>query len=80
MRHALRWWFANDNSPAHGLFNMRMLLRAAAGLPEDGPPSEVVVWRDGGPNHAPTWTELRLDWTTKKWSQLGINHGDVLVV
>ena len=42
-----------------------------------------MVWREGGPNAEPAWDALLVDgWelSDKKLEQLGIGHGDVLVV
>ena len=59
------------------------LRRDGAGLQPDGPCREVRLWREGGPNDAPTWEELKVDgWEASGTTitQVGIGHGDVLVV
>ena len=41
------------------------------------------VWREGGPNAAPTWEELNVaSWgaSEETFRQLGLAHGDVLLV
>ena len=41
------------------------------------------VWREGGPNTRPTWEELHVaGWeaSEKPFPELGLAHGDVLVV
>ena len=55
-------------------------LRANAGLPEAGPGSDLQIWREGGTNATPTWTELKPDWGVASWGRLGLEHGDLLVV
>ena len=59
---------------------MRGSLRLIAGLSAHGSTSDIQVWREDGPNCDPTWTELQLDWSAKQWQDLGVAHGDVLVV
>ena len=38
------------------------------------------MWLEQGPNSAPIFTELRLDWSVKTFAELGVAHGDVLLV
>ena len=59
---------------------MLQWLRKAAGLPAAGPASELQVWREGGPNIQPTFSPTELDWTVPTWSELGLKHGELLVV
>ena len=40
----------------------------------------VLLWREDGPNEAPVWTKIQLDWRVATWKMLGLGHGDVLVV
>lgn len=42
--------------------------------------ADIRVWRETGPNHAPTWTELVIDGAMNRWSHLAVQHGDVLVL
>lgn len=62
-----RWWYKNQEDAT----NMLKLLRLLAGLPEKGPPCEVHVWREDGPNSSPTWTDLELEWGAKTCGELG---------
>ena len=56
------------------------MLRKRAGMPGDGPATDIEVWLEGGPNHAPTFTPLHLDFTVETIAELGLVFGDVLVV
>ena len=38
------------------------------------------MWLEQGPNGAPTFTELHLDWSVKTFAELGLAHGEVLLV
>lgn len=60
--------------------SMLWWLRGRSGLETVGPASDILVWRETGPNAAPAWTPLQLDWSAKCWGDLNIAHGDVLVV
>ena len=59
---------------------MLEFLRKLAGLPEQGPADELMVWIEEGPNAAATWSEALLDWSLETCGEVGIGHGDVLVV
>ena len=58
----------------------RDVLRRSAGLSQDGSATDVKVWRESGPNYSPTFTELLLDLGVNTWAELGVAHGNVLVV
>ena len=71
--------------PIHGraLDLLGWLRSKGAGLPKNTPGRKVKVWREGGTNAAPTWEVLNVDgWeaSDKTVQQVGIGHGDVLVV
>ena len=55
-------------------------LRHAAGLSYRGPASDILVWHEDGPNDDPAWLEWPEDWPQKTFAELGVEHGDVLVV
>ena len=55
-----------------------MLRKANLSIENSG--SEMQVWRETGPNNQPVWEELDIDWRVRKWGDLGVRHGDVLVV
>lgn len=38
------------------------------------------MWRERGPNAAPTFTELHLDWSVAPFAEQGVAHGNVLLV
>lgn len=59
---------------------MVKLLRWSAGLSAEGPASDLQIWREDGPDDAPVWTELPADWASRTFAQLGLVHGDVLLV
>ena len=48
-------------------------------MPGTGPCSDIEVWLEGGPNHAPTFTKIP-DLSKKYILELGLMFGDVLVV
>ena len=75
-----RCGFKDLMSPSTGVSSIRSRLRGCAGLPGEGPAKDVKVWRESGPNHAPVWKEVRLDWSVKTCGELGLSHGDVVVV
>ena len=56
------------------------MLRRKSGLAHIGPGTDVQVWREEGPDQEPRWMDLQLKWEVKSWKELGIQHGDVLVV
>ena len=60
---------------------MRRMLRRAAGLHDGGAIiSDLKMWMETGPSNNPTFREIRLDWGVKMWSELGLKHGDIIVV
>ena len=60
--------------------NLLQDLRDVAGLPRAGESADVEVWFEGGPNHAPKLTPLKLDFRNKPVTEIGLAFGDVLVV
>lgn len=68
--------YEDDDEP----IQMLCCLRRTVGLPADGPGQEVVIWRETGANSQPNWTPLVLDWNVRSWGQLGVAHGDLLVI
>lgn len=71
------WAWFEDAEPTDG---MLAWLRSKAGLSRRGPGTELQIWRECGACDAPKWDELSLDWRIIKWGNLGVRHGDVLVV
>ena len=59
---------------------MLQKLRTEVGLPANGPASDLRVWLEGGPNNAPTWTEVKPNWAAGTFVQFGVDYGDVLAV
>ena len=66
-----------------GASDILFWLRQHAGLPADGPGTEVKVWRENGPNDKPELEELKqvASWEHggAKFQTLYIRHGDILV-
>ena len=41
---------------------------------------DLMMWRIDGPNEDPNFVEVHPDWQASKSSELGLSHGDVIVI
>lgn len=71
-----RWQFTDDTD----VTSLLHLLRQRTGLRPDGPPTDIKLWRESGPNNAPVWLDLHLDWNAASLGKLDVAHGDTVVV
>lgn len=70
-------WFDADGDSS-GLLRW---LRFKTGLDVHGRWNDLLVWRENEPDSSrPTWEALELDFRLPLWGQLGVVHGDLLVV
>lgn len=67
-------------TPVNEVSDLLRTLRQAAMLEPQGPATDLLVWREDGPDQRPTWTQLHLDESSRFLSACGIAHGDVLLV
>ena len=71
-----RMSFGDTDAPDKLLAQMR----DAALQSEHGSEGIVQLWKEVGPNSAPKWEAMQLDWTVPTCGELGLAADDLLVV